>query len=62
MCMLIPIVSLGGALPAVLGIVGLMLCVKISKTNLSTFVRILICTGITLMAWFLWVLLVISMS
>lgn len=62
LCLLIPIISLGGALPALLGCGGLALCVSVSKTSLPSAVRVILCTLITLLAWVLWFVLIISVS
>ncbi|MCL2547504.1 MAG: hypothetical protein FWE06_10055 [Oscillospiraceae bacterium] len=62
LCILIPIVSLGGAIPAVIGFCGAAGCVSVSKTTLSTPIRVLICTGITVLAWVLLFLLGIGLA
>ena len=61
-CILIPIVSLGGALPVILGLGGAALCVSASKTSLPTITRVFLCTAVTLTAWLLWFFLIIGIS
>jgi len=61
-CVLIPIVSLGGALPAVIGFGGVALCVSVSKSTWSTGIRVALCALITLLAWFAVFLLAIGVS
>ena len=61
-CVLIPIVSLGGALPAILGFAGAALCVSVSKTSLPAALRLILCTVITLLAWIVWFLLIVGIS
>jgi len=61
-CILIPIISLGGALPIVLGFGGAGACVAVSKTSLTNIVRIILCIAITILAWVLWFLLILGVS
>jgi len=61
-CILIPIVSLGGALPFVIGFLGATLCVSVSKSSLPTAARVILCLVITVIAWLLWFLLIIGIS
>ncbi len=51
LCLIIPIVSLGGAIPVVLGLAGAVLCTNVSKTSLSTALRVILCSAITILAW-----------
>jgi len=62
LCLLIPIVSLGGAIPAVLGILGIAFCVSVSKSSMSVSARVIVCILITLAAWVLWFLLMVGIS
>jgi hypothetical protein len=55
---LIPIVSLGGAIPLVLGFGGATICVNVSKTAMPITARALLCVGITVAAWLMLVLLI----
>jgi hypothetical protein len=49
---LIPIVALGGALPALLGSVSALVCAGVARDeSKSTTVRIAICSVVTLFAW-----------
>lgn len=51
-CALIPVVSLGGILPAAVGLTGAIQCYQISRNrNRSLGSRIALCLGITLLAW-----------
>ena len=59
---LIPVVSLGGLIPAVLGILGAMACVGVAKSQLPLAVRVVLAVVITAFAWFLWFLLILGMS
>lgn len=51
LCILIPVLSLGGALPVLLGLGGAAICVGASKADLPMAVRILLCIAITALAW-----------
>ena len=62
LCLAIPIVSLGGAIPVLLGLAGVALCVVTSKSSLPAAIRVVLCTVITLAAWVLWFLLILGMS
>lgn len=62
LCWLIPVFTLGGALPVVIGLFGALLCKKISKTTLHILWRLLICALITLLAWALLFLLAIGIE
>jgi hypothetical protein len=49
---LIPIVALGGALPALLGSLGVLVCGGVAKDeSKSTTARVAICAAVTLFAW-----------
>lgn len=61
-CVLIPIVSLGGALPVLIGIGGAAICASISKSSLSTAVKVILCIVTTSVAWFLWYLLMVAVG
>ena len=61
-CLLIPIVSLGGALPVLIGMGGAALCASISKSSLSTAVKVILCIVATSAAWLLWYLLMVVVS
>lgn len=57
-CIAIPIVSLGGVLPTIFGIGGLFSCIRVSVLpNVKMFVKIMLCLGITAIAWSLLFLL-----
>lgn len=53
MCMLIPIVTMGGALPAALGFGGAWLSLKVSRAKFPLALKIIACIGITILCWFL---------
>lgn len=59
--LLIPIVSMGGALPAVFGMGGACACIGLSKQPIPAAVRILACTAVTAAAWILWLVLIVVM-
>lgn len=62
-CIAIPIVSLGGVIPAALGILGSSYCVRIAVSpEMKTIEKLFICLGITAIAWVLWVLLIFAIS
>ncbi len=61
-CVLIPIVSLGGALPILFGIGGATLCINVSRSSMSTLARVISCTFITLAAWILWFVMIVGFS
>jgi len=50
-CLAIPVVALGGALPVILGFAGAGLCFTVSRSSLKPPLRMLICALITLAAW-----------
>jgi len=52
--LLIPIISLGGALPAALGLIGVMACVGISKAEMPIAVRLILCLIVTGAVWAAW--------
>ena len=60
LCGLIPISTLGGALPAVIGVLGIQGCIMIVRTSMSRGVQILLCSLVTVFAWVLaWALTII---
>ncbi len=61
LCALIPVVALGGAIPAALGAVGALLCLRVSaRPNMHAAFRALACFGITIGVWILFILLAIG--
>lgn len=53
-CGIIPILTLGGALPAAIGIGGAAGCANIARNaSISVPMRVAICTGITIGCWIL---------
>lgn len=62
-CAAIPIVSLGGALPAAIGVGGAFGCIAIGRNaSRSAGMRIGICIGITVLCWVLFVVLVVGLT
>lgn len=59
-CLLIPIITLGGAIPAVVGFSGALACGALSKLKCHTAIRLLLCFLVTIVAWGL--LLVLGMG
>ncbi len=53
LCLLIPISTVGGVLPAAIGFGGAFLCMAVSKSQLPTITRLLLCIVITGAAWVL---------
>ena len=52
LCMLIPILCMGGAIPAVFGILGATFCIRVAMGQSKNIVgKILGCIGITVVAW-----------
>lgn len=61
LCALIPIVALGGALPALLGSLGALVCAGVARDeSKTTTVRVAICAVITLFAWAAFALLMLA--
>jgi len=59
----IPIVSGGGAFPAMIGFVAAIGCIRVSvQLQMKTVVKAFICFGITILAWLLLVLVVLGIS
>src|SRR5262245_4710645 len=62
-CGAIPVISLGGAIPAALGVGAAGACAAVSKKpDMSGALRLGACFGITMGAWFLFVLLIGGMA
>lgn len=62
LCMLLPIISLGGALPALFGFGGAYFCVRMSKAPMHAALRAFLCTLITLAVWGVWLLVSIGIT
>ena len=56
LCVVIPIISVGGMLPVFLGLAGISLNVSASKTSLPLAARLALCIVITGLAWLCWFL------
>jgi hypothetical protein len=62
-CGAIPIISLGGAIPVLLGIGGAAICLSQGRdSSKSVLTRVLICSGVTILAWVLFILLSIGIA
>jgi hypothetical protein len=62
-CGVIPVLSLGGFVPAMIGIGGASSCIKISSTgSLHGFLRVLLCIVITIGCWILFGGFVLSVA
>ncbi|MDR2598752.1 MAG: DUF1266 domain-containing protein [Oscillospiraceae bacterium] len=62
LCGLIPIVALGGVLPVLIGFGGIALCVSISKTSLSTVIKVFLCIVSTIAVWLALLFLIIGIE
>lgn len=64
LCLLIPIVTLGGAIPAVIGFIGAWICsVLAAKKQWHIAVRVMLCVIVTIASWVgLFVALIVSHS
>jgi hypothetical protein len=59
---LLPLVYVGGALGALIGIVGLSMCAKASKASMGIIVRVLLCLGSTAAAWAVYFIVAILLA
>ncbi len=58
---MIPIVAVGGALPALLGSLGVLVCAGVARDeSKTTRVRLMMCTIVTLFAWAAFALLMLA--
>ena len=62
LCILLPIVNLGGFIPVVLGLVGMGACVALSRKDMKTVPKVLLCVAITLAAWGAWLLFAVLLN
>lgn len=61
LCALIPIVAVGGALPALLGSLGALVCAGVARDeSKTTTMRVAICVAVTLFAWAAFALLLLA--
>lgn len=52
LCAAIPVVTLGGALPVVFGLLGVVSCLRVARSqSMKSGVKALACAGITILAW-----------
>ena len=62
-CGIIPIISLGGAIPALLGVGGATICLSQCRDESKTIqVRVIICIGITILVWVLFAFLTLGVA
>jgi hypothetical protein len=62
-CGIIPILTLGGAIPAVIGVGGAFFCASVAKdSSKETGTRVAICSGITILCWIIVLVLLGSAS
>jgi hypothetical protein len=62
-CGVIPVLSLGGFIPAMIGIGGASSCIKISSSgSLPGVVRVFLCIGITIGCWVVFAGMVASIA
>jgi hypothetical protein len=62
-CAIVPFITRGGAIPAALGVGGAFGCLIVVRDSpKSTSKRVLLCVGITLLAWVLTLVLGIEIS
>lgn len=65
LCAAIPVVTMGGAVSAVLGLLGVVFCLRVARSqSMKTGVKALACAGITILTWgtfFLLALYLVSM-
>jgi len=60
LCVLIPVVSLGGAIPGVLGVGGAAGCAGLAKSRkMKKSMRVISCIELTVLCWELWFLMAI---
>jgi hypothetical protein len=61
-CCLIPIITLGGALPALIGFGGAFACAKIGRSHIrKTAIKVLISSAVLLASWILFAVFLIVM-
>ena len=60
LCVLIPVISLGGAIPGALGVGGAAGCAGLAKSKkMKKSMRVISCIELTLLCWELWFLMAI---
>jgi hypothetical protein len=61
LCVLVPLISLGGALPTAIGFGGASICYGISKdVSKGKMTRLLMCVGITALCWALFICIILA--
>ncbi|MGI6745674.1 MAG: hypothetical protein ACOX45_05965 [Acutalibacteraceae bacterium] len=62
-CIILPISTLGGTIPVVVALIGIILCVRVSSLQtMKTSMKLLSCFGITGAAWGLAYIFIWAMS
>jgi len=62
LCLLIPIVTRGGAVPAVLGFIGAWGCAQVASTRWPIVVRVALCVLVTIASWVVLVLVAAALN
>ena len=63
LCVLIPVISLGGAIPGAIGVGGAAGCAGLAKSKkMKKSMRVVSCIELTLLCWELWFLMAIIAS
>jgi hypothetical protein len=63
LCGAIPVVTLGGAIPVVVGLGGAGACMTVSRTySVPAALRFLVCLGITAVAWLILVAVIVELN
>jgi heme O synthase-like polyprenyltransferase len=62
LCGAIPVVTLGGAIPAILGIGGACLCLTVSRAqSVPRWIRFMFCLSITIVAWLILITIIVEL-
>ena len=63
LCVLIPIVSMGGAIPGALGIGGAAACANLAASKkMKKAARVISCIELTVLCWELWFLMLVILA
>ena len=57
-CMVIPIITVGGAVPAAIGVSGALGCISVSRSKLAAGMRVFLCIVVSSTTWlvFVWLM------
>lgn len=62
-CVILPITTIGGAVPVVVALLGIILCVRVSAlSTLKTTEKLLYCCGVVILVWGIAYLFIFSIS